>query len=120
LGYIMLLWSIASALREHRSFRHDFSRCPIMCNSIGSEDMITAISGENLEAEKPLITRSNLQWNHVYRGCQLWQVTESLLSRLKRKANFGNLQSPLFQTYNWKSKIFWALLRQNFGKYLQT
>jgi hypothetical protein len=39
--------------------------------------------------------------------------------KAKLKVYFGNLQSSLFQTCNWKSKLFWALLRQNFGEYLQ-
>jgi hypothetical protein len=39
---------------------------------------ISAINGENLEAEKALITTSNLQWNHVDRRCQLWQVSYAL------------------------------------------
>jgi hypothetical protein len=39
--------------------------------------------GENLEPEKHFITKSNLQWNHVERCCQLWRAAESLLSDLK-------------------------------------
>jgi hypothetical protein len=39
--------------------------------------------------------------------------------RLKRKTNAGNLQSPPIEIY-WKSKLFWALSREKFGKYLQT
>jgi hypothetical protein len=31
--------------------------------------------GGNLKAQKPWITKTNLQWNHVDRGCQLWQET---------------------------------------------
>jgi hypothetical protein len=31
--------------------------------------------GENPEPEKHFITRSNLQWNNGYLGCQLWQET---------------------------------------------
>ena len=40
--------------------------------------------GENLKAEKALITRSNLQWNGVNSGCQLWQEVKT--SRLERPA----------------------------------
>jgi hypothetical protein len=47
------------------------------------------------------------------------QVAEEIPGHLKQKAYLGNLQSRLFQAYNWKSRLFWALLRQNFGKYMQ-
>ncbi len=39
--------------------------------------------GENLEPEKPLITKTNLQQNQTDRDYHLWQVAEKIPGHLK-------------------------------------
>ena len=51
-----------------------------MAPIIGSDDLLSAMIGENLKLEKALITKTNLQQNQVDRDCQLWQVVESFES----------------------------------------
>jgi hypothetical protein len=36
--------------------------------------------GENLEPEKPLITKTSLEWNDADRCCQLWQGVRKILN----------------------------------------
>jgi hypothetical protein len=56
--------------------------------------------GENLNAQKPLLTKTSLEQNDAERGCQLWQAAENLLSHLKRKANLGNHKQTIFKYWN--------------------
>jgi hypothetical protein len=69
---------------------------------------------ENLEPEKALINKANLEQNRIHRGCQLWQEVKSFGLVLTSTRSCGFVPRPSDQNPNFEAIL--TLISLDFGQ----